>query len=111
MSVKVYKITRKAYEAYRDTVKGNKNISLDQSRRKLTRNILLAKELPYNSLVKKLQGYKYFQYGNLFILVRHNRIVHIANVLGSTSSDWHFDKKKYIELSKELGITDNKFNK
>lgn len=107
--MKLLKLSQDMYEVYRKTVKGNEHTSLDQARRKLTRNVLLAKEV--SSWLQKLIGKSIYLYGNLHIAVQFGKVVALENHYGNANGDWKLDKKEYIRLSKELGITDNKFAK
>jgi hypothetical protein len=110
INLKVLKLTDKAFEMYRKHVKGNQNTSRDQAALKLTRNVLLAKEIPPRNTVERLIGNKLYAYGNLHILVRRGKVVNVFNHYGGEYHDgWQFDKQKYIELTKQLGIEDSKF--
>jgi hypothetical protein len=110
--MELLKLTDKVYEQYKLSVKGNTDISKDQAARKLTRNVLLAKELPPKSKIDRLLGIKLYAYGNLHILVRRGKVVNVSNHYGGEyHTGWEFDKKKYIELTKQLGIEDDKFNR
>jgi hypothetical protein len=111
-SMNLLKLTDKAYEQYQLSVKGNIGISKDQAARKLTRNVLLAKELPPKTKLDRLLGNKTYAYGNLHIDIRRGKVVKVSNHYGrDCHNGWEFNKKKYIELTKQLGIEDNKFNR
>jgi hypothetical protein len=110
--MELLRLTDKAYEQYKVSVKGNKDISKDQAARKLTRNVLLAKELPPRNTLERFIGNRMHMYGNLHILVRRGKIVNVFNHYGGDyHNGWEFDKRRYIELTKQLGIEDNKFNR
>ncbi|MFS1518603.1 hypothetical protein V1503_19380 [Bacillus sp. SCS-151] len=103
--MKLLKLADEVYEYYRGNVKGNHNTSFDLARRKITRNVHLAKRLHQNNLFNRLKGIKKYQYGNLHIIVKRDTVIHIVNYKGTTlHNDWNFDKKKYKQLSVELGI-------
>lgn len=103
--MKILRLTDKAYEQYKTTVKGNQNISKDQARKKLTRNVLLADEIELDRK-DRLLGKKRFRYGNMTIHLQFGYIVHIENVKGKFIRGWIKDFKKYDYLTKELGIVD-----
>jgi hypothetical protein len=88
------------YKYYKEEVSGNKEITYDQAARKMTRNMLLAKEV-------KSPKYKYptYKYGCLWFRVNERGVIFwIMN--GRRPDDWKQDKKGYVQLSKELGIED-----
>ncbi|MFO1442945.1 hypothetical protein KDN24_06905 [Bacillus sp. Bva_UNVM-123] len=110
--MKILKLSNAAYHYYRDKVKGNITITKEQAARKLSRNILLAKEVKLKSKLDRLLGKKLFHYGNLHITTQWNKVISIKNHrTGKHYGNWKLDKEKYIKLSKELGITDIKFKK
>ncbi|MBL4951063.1 hypothetical protein JK635_02260 [Neobacillus sp. YIM B02564] len=98
-------ISQKALNYYRKHVRGNEGITVDQAKRKLTRNVLLAKKLHPNCQEDINKGNVLYQYGNLLILVKDNCIIHLKNHYNVNSyRDWKLDRFKYVELSKEFGI-------
>jgi hypothetical protein len=103
--VEILELTDKVFEYYRKNTKGNENISRDQVARKLTRNVLLAKEVPPRNAIDRLLGNCMYHYGNLHIVVRRNKIVHIRNYKNQNNyKNWELDRFKYVDLSRELGI-------
>lgn len=105
--MKLIRLSKKAYELYRTTVRDNEDITYGQSRHKLTRNIILAKNItPVEERIKLIQT-QVFAFGNLYITVRLNKVVDIKNHKGrNVHRDWKFDEKRYIELNEILGIVD-----
>jgi hypothetical protein len=99
--MELLKLKRKVEEYYRNNVKGNKNISYDQIRRKMTRNMLLAKK--EDSTGYPCQMYKY---GSLWFLVKDGKVVWMKNKC-KVPEDWVLDKDKYNKLNKELGIEED----
>ena len=100
--MKLLKLTKDAYNQYKNTVKGNENISYKQAQRKLTRNVQLAIEAPQEEEHKQ-QDKKLYLYGNLHILVVQDRIVWVKN--HRWYCDWfHKDQEEYEELSKKYKI-------
>lgn len=66
---------------------------------------MLAKEIEPRGDYEKQIGNKVYLYGNLQIVTRRGKVVHIWNNKGANNnSDWELDQVKYDELSKELGI-------
>lgn len=108
--MKLLKVPNDIYEKYKDTVKGNENTSLDQVRRKLTRNMLLAKEVTPRSKWERLIGNKIYHYGNLHFVVRYGKVIELKNYKGGKHyGGWRLDEKKRMELTIKLGIEDSKF--
>lgn len=110
--MKLLKATQKALQQYKETVKGNKMISTDEALKKLTRNVQLVKESAPERIALTWKGLRY-SYGNLDITVRFGKVVEVVNHKDyrERPDDWDFPKKRYIQLNKELGIVDCKFNK
>ncbi|PLR72197.1 hypothetical protein [Bacillus sp. UMB0728] len=110
--MKLLKATQKALQQYKETVKGNNKISTDEALKKLTRNVRLVKESAPERIALTWKGLKY-SYGNLDITVRFGKVIEVVNHKDyrERPDDWDFPKKRYIELNKELGITDCKFSK
>jgi hypothetical protein len=94
---------------YKLTVKGNMNVSFDQARRKLTRNILLAAER--KSLKNTLKRRREFIYGNMRIIVKSGTIIEIENYIIDVVPNWTKDEEKYERITKELGIHEDKNKK
>ncbi|MGG2091333.1 hypothetical protein AB1283_01025 [Bacillus sp. S13(2024)] len=105
--MKLLKLTAKAYMEYCYTVKGNERTTFDQAKRKLSRNVQLVKEAAPDRIVRGL-FYNTYHYGNMKITVRLGKIIKVENSKGKPVK-WKFPKERYIELSKEFGITDSKF--
>ena len=97
--MKIYKVNSFVESYYRHSIEGNEDISIDLIRRKLTRNIHLAKKLlPIGKFVN------IYQYGNLLIVTRFNTIVWLHNLEGKIYfKPDQFQKRKLNEL---LGIKD-----
>lgn len=95
------RVNDKVLDYYRNNVRGNEDITLDQLERKLTRNMKLAyKE---DSEGHRNQLYKY---GSLwFAVCSRGKVRWIKNKCNKPVG-WKLDKKEYIRLSKELGIED-----
>lgn len=77
MDLKIYKINKFVEKVYKDSVKDNSKLDHETIRKKFTRNIYLANELPSISRFIKI-----YQYGNLIIITRMNRIIWIHNIEG-----------------------------
>ncbi len=101
-----FELTPKAYEQYKQQVKGNERIPWDQAEKKLNRNILLVQEADSKYTEKKLFTTTY-SYGNLKVKVRFGKIIDIENHKGKPT-DWHTKPRRYEELSRQLGILDYK---
>lgn len=105
--MELLKLTTSAYRSYRKKVKGNKDISYDLACKKLTRNVLLAKEIPPRDQSDVEKGNKLYHYGNLHILVKDGWVIHIKNHrISNEYTGWEFDPFKYVELTLQLGIVD-----
>lgn len=107
--MKLFNLKKSAYEYYRLNTRDNENTSFELAQKKLTRNIHLAAKKESVSNTLKLQ--QEYIYGNMKIIVRFGAIVEIDNNPKHAIDGWYLNRKKYIKLSKELGIDDNKFNK
>ena len=106
--MKLFKVSKKALEQYRTTVKGNENTPDDQVVKKLSRNIQLVIETAPERITKGFFRTT-FKYGNLYILTRGDTVVKILNHKGSPAK-WKFPRQRYIEINEQLGITDCKYN-
>jgi hypothetical protein len=105
--LELLELTPKVFRYYRRKVKGNIDVTYDLARKKLTRNVLLAKEIPPRDKSDVEKGNKLYQYGNLIILVRNGWVIHIKNHKGGNYyHDWELDRFKYVDLSRELGIVE-----
>jgi hypothetical protein len=105
MKLKILKLTDKVYDTYKSFVRHNDDITRELAEKKLTRNVMLAKEVEPRSEFEKQIGNRVYQYGNLQIVVRRDKVVHIWNNKGVNAyTNWELDIVKYVELSRELGI-------
>jgi hypothetical protein len=105
MKMEIVELTDKVFRYYTKKVKHNKNITYDQARLKLTRNIMLAKKIPPRDESDIEKGNALYQYGNLLILVRNGTVIHLKNHRGENSyTGWELDRFKYVDLTRELGI-------
>lgn len=103
--MEILKMSPHAYEYYKANVRGNEDISYDQACRKMTRNVQLCKEFAPEQVTKQFRKATY-TYGNLKISVRGKKVISLVNHKG-TASKMKIDEKRYIELSRELGIISN----
>jgi hypothetical protein len=96
------------FQYYRENVKGNENISRDQASRKLTRNVLLAMEVPPRNFLETWSGNTKYIYGNLHIIVKRGKVIKLFNNHGKVKAygGWFLDKEKYNQLTKDLKIVD-----
>lgn len=100
-------ITNKAFRYYKHRVKGNKEITHDLARRKLTRNVIMAKEIPPRNEEDVKKGNTLYHYGNLHILVKDGWIIDLKNHYNENCyTGWEMDEFKYVDLTRELGIVD-----
>jgi phosphopentomutase len=107
IKLELLKLTDKAYDQYKRFVRHNEDITRELAEKKLTRNVMLAKEIEPRGEFEKQIGNRAWQYGNLLIITRRDKVVHIWNTKGINGyKNWELDKVKYYELSKELGIID-----
>lgn len=94
------KMTDSAFNYYKNSVKGNKNITYEQACLKMTRNMMLA--LP----VKKNNGKRLvYMYGTLHFTVQNGRVNWIGNQR-PIPAVWYKDRVRYDEITKTLGIVD-----
>lgn len=105
--MKLFKVSKKALDQYRDTVRDNKHVSQELAQKKLTRNIMLVKETAPHRIEKGFLTVTY-KYGNLFITTLGNIVVRVVNHKGKPLK-WRFPKERYIQLSEQLEIEDSKF--
>ncbi|MCY7779554.1 hypothetical protein P9D47_14030 [Bacillus haynesii] len=97
--MKMLKVTNDALNYYRESVKGNKYITEEQAR---ARNLKLVQST--GACTKKWLFSKVYMYHDLHITVRNGKVIKIIN-----HKRPRFSKKRYIELSKALGIKDIKY--
>jgi len=88
------------YDCYTNKVKGNKLLTYEMVQRKLTRNYHLAKKV-------KLGSQELCLYGCLTFLVSENCVLWIKNYIGTDTSWFTKDMKKYNKLNEQLGIDNN----
>jgi hypothetical protein len=105
--IRLLNLKESAFNYYKQHVKGNETISYEQACKKLTRNILLA--VDKTNLKNMLKGKQVYIYGCLKIVVRFGTIIEIENHIQDTIPGWTCDQKRYEQISKELGIYENKF--
>lgn len=99
---KLLSINNKSFTYYRKYVKGNRHISYDQARRKMTRNMHLAYQYRV-SITPEGRVVKHYTYGNLCFGIIGNEVVSIDNYQ-PIHSEWKQDYPKYLALSKRFGI-------
>lgn len=98
--MELLKFKRGLFDIYKKTVKGNEKISYLEARKKVTRNMLLAKKV-------ELEGNRVlYQYGSLHFVVHDHRIIWIRNYQ-PVPNDWVLNKVDYIRLTKYLEIDEN----
>ncbi|MFT0803302.1 hypothetical protein VSK91_19875 [Bacillus swezeyi] len=102
--MKMLKVTDNALNYYRESVKGNKNITKEQARAKLTRNVKLVQDEAPERVLRSGLFSKVYMYHDLHITVRNGKVIKVVNLKRP-----RFSKKRYIELSKALGIKDIKY--
>lgn len=86
------------YERYKQSVRGAEDISIEEARRLMTRNMLLS-----------IRGEKgvckgtYYMYGRLHFVVDNNRIVWLKNRMPAPKS-WKRNNRRYLKLNERFGI-------
>ncbi|MEH7116100.1 hypothetical protein V7128_01575 [Neobacillus vireti] len=100
--MEILKLPYELYKYYKTCTKDNENITRDQAARKLTRNVMLADEMPPRNDLDKEKGNKMYHFGNLHIVTRQGTIIHLMN--HQSKRKWNKDEQRYQELNKELGI-------
>lgn len=90
----------KVYDCYTSKVKGNKLLTYEMVQKKLTRNYHLAKKV-------KLGSQELCLYGCLTFLVSEGCVLWLKNYIGTDTSWFIKDTKKYNKLNKQLGIDNN----
>ena len=98
--LKVYKLTYGAYEHYRTRIKGNKEVTHNEARRKLTRNINLA--ILSNEWTSNGSKMKLYCYGCLHIIIREDTIIRIK--YGTPDVRFKFNQRQYDRLTKRLDL-------
>ena len=93
-----FRVSKRVVEDYQSDIRGMENLTRNQIKRKLFRNLLLAHE--YDNANHDGRA---FSYGNLFMVVKDNKLVYIEN-FGAKPREWNKDKVKYKQLNKILGI-------
>lgn len=97
--MKLINVPKHIYEQYRATVRGSEDISLDETRRKFTRN-------KYLSLTKlsHQKNRTYYMYGRFHFIVDKNNTVVWMNNKRESPVGWERDNKLFMKLNKQLGI-------
>lgn len=93
---------------YRKSIRGNEDISEDQARRKMTRNMMLAYPYRQESRAKK-HPRTFYTYGSLRFIVRDNIVISLINHQ-KVFKVWKKDWDKYNELNIRFEI-DEKYIK
>jgi len=88
------------YDTYTSKVKGNKLLLYEMVQCKLTRNYHLSKKV-------KLGSQELCLYGCLTFLVSENCVLWLKNYIGTDTSWFTKDMKKYDKLNEQLGIDNN----
>ena len=99
--ISLYKLTESAYNHYRLGTKDNADISFEEARRKITRNIKM-------SIVKsKWKSYGHeltsHYYGSLQIITRGDLVIRIKRGY-KPNPEYVFHKRKYEKLTKRLDL-------
>ncbi|MGD7046998.1 hypothetical protein FZC83_02035 [Rossellomorea marisflavi] len=97
----ILRFGRGLFDYYREHVNGNEDISYDQARRKMTRNMRLA-------FKADSEGYRTqkYMYGSLHFCVNERGIITWIRNRQYSPQGFNIDPVRYIEVSKELGIED-----
>jgi hypothetical protein len=101
MKHEILKFKKGLFDYYRNTVSGNNEITMDQARRKMTRNMLLAAKsdsTEFNS--------QRYMYGSLHFNVNERGVITWIGNRKFTPQGWELDKEAYVRLSRELGVED-----
>jgi hypothetical protein len=105
IKLKILELTDEVFDYYRENTRHNKDITRDQAARKLSRNIMLAKEVPPRNERDRLLNNRMYHFGNLHIVVRDGIIIHLRNYKNQQNyRGWELDRFKFVELTKEFGI-------
>ena len=90
----------KVYKVYVEDVRGAKNLTFDQVKKKLFRNVMLGLEVPN----RRGTSNKYYTYGNLGIMLDDSgKIVYVENMIRKQAV-WFKDNEQYKRLNKLLEI-------
>lgn len=103
MEIKIYELPNYVYNRYRKITKGNKNVSYDLAKKKISRNVYLAKCL-INGEYEQLH-----LYGSLLIKTKTDeqgdRVVGLWNKgLDDYKGEWFKHTKKFTKLNRILNI-------
>jgi len=85
------------YDCYTNKTKGNKLLTYEMVQKKLTRNYHLAKKV-------KLGSQELCLYGCLTFLVSEGCVLWLKNYIGTDTSWFTKNMKKYNKLNEQLGI-------
>jgi hypothetical protein len=99
--IKLLKINQRSFDYYRQNTKTNSHITGLEARKKLTRNVLMAKKIG-----KVTPEKQYYAYGNLIIHVIAGKITSIKN--SSIRKPFRKNIDRYNQLNKILDIEDAK---
>lgn len=100
--IKIVNLARGVHDYYRKNVKGNFLNTVELTKRKLTRNILIGENTGKNP-----EGYMVYKYGQLYITYDEstNTVMKLINIKGQHVQSMIKDNR-YHELNKELGIAE-----
>ena len=100
--IKLLNISDRIFKKYKRSVKGNKDIDINTTRCKLTRNFILGKEVCQD------YDYKYItrRYGRLYIQVNMQtmEVVNIQNKRNIKMINNYINTREKQELNKLLGL-------
>ena len=101
-NIELLNISPEALKYYQEYVKGNKHTTLDQARRKMTRNMMLA--ACFKEENKDTEKHRvWYAYGCLRFGVENGEVVKMKNWC-KVRRGWEMDYEKYEILNKKLGI-------
>lgn len=101
-NIELLTLSENSLDYYRKRVKGNKDISEEQARRKMTRNMILAFQYKKDNETKKYPR-AWFTYGCLRFIVKNSEVTWIVNHQ-PVFKVWKKDWEKYAELNKKFRI-------
>lgn len=105
MKLNILKLPEELFQYYRECTNGNEDITKDQAAKKLTRNVMSAMKVPPRNESDRLKGNQMYYYGNLHIVVKNDKIVHLHNHRGGIHwGGWFPNEDRHKELTKQLGI-------
>jgi hypothetical protein len=110
--MKILKLPDDIYKKYVLYVKNNEYTQRDQAAKKISRNVILVKELAPKEYIKRIWLTTTYEYGNLSISVKLGKVVDIVNRRGWVEIPWMNTRefrKLYGELTASLRIEDCKF--